>query len=131
VERIRRKAGELMGMGDVTGKVVPKVMLISASEGADVRSRYLVPTSCHPAHAVSGAINLASTLSIPGTVAGGLHEKSSESDTIKIEHPGGVIELAVTLDDDDVPVRAQLTSTARKLSDGTVFFEFEESIGEA
>ena len=37
-------------------------MLVSGSEVADVRSRYLVPTSCHPAHAVSGAINLASSV---------------------------------------------------------------------
>ncbi len=35
VERIRRKAGELMGMGDVSGRVVPKVMLVSKSEDAD------------------------------------------------------------------------------------------------
>jgi 4-oxalomesaconate tautomerase len=123
VERIRRKAGELMGMGDVSGRVVPKVMLVSASDGADIRSRYLVPTSCHPAHAVTGAINLASAASIAGTVA---HEFRSESAdfTVGIEHPGGVIELAVVLDD-DVPVGATITSTARKLFDGNAFVELE------
>ncbi len=126
VERIRLKAGELMGMGDVAGRVVPKVMLISDTDGADVRSRYLVPTSCHPAHAVTGAINLASTVSIPGTVADGLVGTSAGADTVKIEHPGGVIELAVTLDG-DAPVGARLTSTARKLSDGTVFFELDDN----
>ncbi len=121
VERIRRKAGELMGMGDVTGRVVPKVMLVSASEDATVRSRYLVPTSCHPAHAVTGAMNLASTVSIAGTVA---HEFGSagEDSVIGIEHPGGVLELAVTLDG-DAPVGATITSTARKLFDGTAFVE--------
>jgi 4-oxalomesaconate tautomerase len=129
VERIRLKAGELMGMGDVAGKVVPKVMLISDADEADVRSRYLVPTSCHPAHAVSGAINLASTVSISGTVADGLRRRSTEADTTTIEHPGGVIELAVTLDA-DAPVGARLTSTARKLSDGTVFFTYDQNAGE-
>lgn len=119
VERIRRKAGELMGMGDVSDRVVPKVMLISDSEIADVRSRYLVPTSCHPAHAVSGAVNLASALSIPGTVA---HEFGSGGRSVGIEHPGGVIELGVTVENDS-PVGATITSTARKLSDGTVFVE--------
>ncbi|WP_123024072.1 PrpF domain-containing protein [Mycolicibacterium stellerae] len=126
VERIRLKAGELMGMGDVAGKVVPKVMLISDTDGADVRSRYLVPTSCHPAHAVSGAINLASTVSIPGTVADALRGMASATDTVTIEHPGGVIELAVTLHG-DAPVGARLTSTARKLSDGTVFFNYDQT----
>ena len=124
VERIRLKAGELMGMGDVTGRVVPKVMLISEptpGSGADIRSRYLVPTSCHPAHAVSGAINLASTLSIPGTVADEFQRPTTGS-TIGIEHPTGVLELAITLDG-ATPVGATITSTARKLFDGNAFVE--------
>ncbi len=41
VERIRRKAGELMGMGDVSGRVVPKVMLVSASD--DCRHSVALP----------------------------------------------------------------------------------------
>jgi 2-methylaconitate cis-trans-isomerase PrpF len=122
VERIRRKAGELMGMGDVSGRVVPKVMLVSAAGEADIRSRYLVPTSCHPAHAVSGAINLASTLSITGTVAAEFRDPAPLPN-IGIEHPGGVLELAVTMNG-DAPVGAAITSTARKLFDGTVFVEF-------
>jgi 4-oxalomesaconate tautomerase len=128
VERIRRKAGELMGMGDVSGRVVPKVMLVSKSEAATIRSRYLVPTSCHPAHAVTGAMNLASTVSIPGTVA---HEfRGVPSDpVIGIEHPGGVLELAVTLDG-DAPVGATITSTARKLFDGNAFVEFTTTANE-
>lgn len=129
VERIRLKAGELMGMGDVSGRVVPKVMLVSASDVADIRSRYLVPTSCHPAHAVSGAINLASTLSIPGTVADEFHGKRDDS-AIGIEHPGGVLELSVAVED-DAPVGATITSTARKLFDGKAFVELPASVGVA
>lgn len=121
VERIRRKAGELMGMGDVTGRVVPKVMLVSGSDVADIRSRYLVPTSCHPAHAVSGAINLASTMLVPGTVATEFRSAASGS-SVGIEHPGGVLELSVTLDG-EAPVGATITSTARKLFDGRAFVE--------
>ncbi|MGH3645453.1 MAG: 2-methylaconitate cis-trans isomerase PrpF family protein [Mycobacterium sp.] len=128
VELIRRKAGELMGMGDVSGRVVPKVMLVSASEVADIRSRYLVPTSCHPAHAVTGAMNLASTVSIPGTVA---HEflGATDDSAVGIEHPGGVLKLAVTIDA-DAPVGATITSTTRKLFDGNAFVEFTTSAKE-
>ena len=113
-----------MGRGDVTGRVVPKVMLISEptpGSGADIRSRYLVPTSCHPAHAVSGAINLASTLSIPGTVADEFQRPTTVS-TIGIEHPSGVLELVITLDG-ATPVGATITSTARKLFDGNALVE--------
>jgi 4-oxalomesaconate tautomerase len=129
VERIRRKAGELMGMGDVSGRVVPKVMLVSAPSNPDeavIRSRYLVPTSCHPAHAVTGAMNLASTVSIPGTVAAEYFpqfQSTGATSVIGIEHPGGVLELAVALDG-DAPVGATITSTARKLFDGNAFVEF-------
>ena len=67
-------------------------------------------------------MNLASTVSISGTVA---HEFRGVSGTsvIGIEHPGGVLELAVTLDG-DAPVGATITSTARKLFDGNAFVEF-------
>ena len=40
-----------------------------------------------------------------------------------------MITLAVTLDG-DAPVGASITSTARKLSDGVVFFEFDASAKE-
>jgi 4-oxalomesaconate tautomerase len=129
VERIRLKAGELMGMGDVSGRVVPKVMLVSGSDVADIRSRYLVPTSCHPAHAVTGAMNLASTVSIPGTVAYQFRDNADDS-VIGIEHPGGVIELAVTLDN-AAPAGATITSTARKLFDGTAFVEIPSTTATA
>lgn len=121
VERIRRKAGEMMGLGDVTGRVVPKVMLVSESETADIRSRYLVPTSCHPAHAVSGAVNLASAMAIPGTVAAEFTSAAAGSE-VEIEHPSGSLRLAVTVAD-DVPVGATMTSTARMLFDGNAFVE--------
>jgi 4-oxalomesaconate tautomerase len=98
-------------------------MLVSASDDADIRSRYLVPTSCHPAHAVTGAMNLATAVSIPGTVAHELRGGAVDR-TVGIEHPGGVIELGVTLED-DAPVGATITSTARKLFDGNAFVELE------
>jgi 2-methylaconitate cis-trans-isomerase PrpF len=92
---------------------------------ADIRSRYLVPTSCHPAHAVTGAINLASTVSIPGTVAFEYATRAdggAPSTGIGIEHPGGVLRMVITLDGDG-PVGATITSTARKLFDGSAFIE--------
>ena len=122
VEAVRRKAGELMGMGDVSGTVLPKVMLLSESDSANIRSRYLVPASCHPAHALSGAINLASAALISETIAHGLTSKPVGSPCVTIEHPAGVIEVNVTMDG-AIPVEARLTSTARKLFDGTVFCE--------
>ncbi|ADG98895.1 protein of unknown function DUF453 [Segniliparus rotundus DSM 44985] len=125
VESMRRAAGELMGMGDVAGRVVPKVMIVSNSPRADIRSRYLVPTSCHPAHTVSGAINLVTALSSPGTVAHSLAPGRGMKSTLAVEHPAGIIDLDVVMRD-ETPVGVALTRTARKIFEGSVFCEIDD-----
>ena len=70
LERMRRAAGELMGMGDVSGMVVPKVSLVAPPRsGHGVSSRYLMPSRTHQAHAATGAICVASAAVAPDTVA--------------------------------------------------------------
>ena len=72
MEAIRREAGQRMGLGDVSRSVVPKFGLLSAaSGGGTITSRYFTPTQCHPAHAVSGGICVASGLSRAGHGGGG------------------------------------------------------------
>jgi len=68
-------------------------------------------------------------VSIPGTVA---HEFRSAKDdsVIGIEHPGGVLELAVSLDGDS-PVGASITLNAHKLFDGTAFVEIPSAVATA
>ena len=46
IEKIRKVAGHRMGMGDVTGKVLPKFALLSSSDQlGKIRSRYFTPYS--------------------------------------------------------------------------------------
>src|SRR3546814_21064461 len=60
IEKIRRIAGEMMGLGDVSEKVVPKVILLAKPRhGGTITPRYFVPHKTHAAHAVTGAICLA------------------------------------------------------------------------
>src|SRR3546814_10075728 len=48
IEKIRRIAGEKMGLGDVSQKVVPKVILLARPRaGGTISSRYLVPHKTH------------------------------------------------------------------------------------
>ncbi|MCW2306492.1 PrpF domain-containing protein [Rhodobium gokarnense] len=97
MEPMRREAGRRMGLGDVAGKVVPKVGLLAPPRGpAHLSSRYFVPDACHPSHAVSGAICTAACLLSPGTVAEGLGPPPPPSPaTIRIEHVMGTMELAM------------------------------------
>ena len=70
MEGIRRKAGVLMGMGDVSKGVTPKVALLAKpAQGGTIATRYFVPDACHKALAVTGTVCLASACAIPGTLA--------------------------------------------------------------
>ena len=125
MEAIRRKAGELMGMGDVSKMVVPKIGLLAAPrKGGTITSRYFVPYSCHKAHAVTGTVCVASACVIPGTVASRLVKlPPAPQGIIQLEHPSGMI--AIDLDAGFaagklVIRRAALIRTARRLFQGEV-----------
>ena len=69
LSRIRLEAGRRMGLGDVTGKVIPKVGLIAGPRaGGTITSRYFVPHNCHAAHAVTGGLCIATCAVMEGTV---------------------------------------------------------------
>ena len=60
-----------MGLGDVSGSVIPKPVLVSAGDDRQhLTSRYFTPRRCHTSHAVTGAIGVATAFALPGTVAG-------------------------------------------------------------
>jgi 4-oxalomesaconate tautomerase len=125
MEAIRRKAGVLMGMGDVSRLVVPKVGLLARPRhGGTIASRYFVPYACHKAHAVTGTVCVASACALPGTVASRLVSlPPAPQGVIQLEHPSGMI--AIDLDAElagEQPVmrRAALIRTARRLFEGHV-----------
>lgn len=125
MEAIRCKAGELMGMGDVSRLVVPKIGLLSKpSNGGTIASRYFVPYSCHKAHAVTGTVCVASACAIPGTVATQLVSlPPAPQGIIKIEHPSGMIAIDLDVELDKAsPImrRAALIRTARRVFEGYV-----------
>jgi 4-oxalomesaconate tautomerase len=125
MEAIRCKAGELMGMGDVSRLVVPKIGLLSKpSNGGTIASRYFVPYSCHRAHAVTGTVCVASACAIPGTVATQLVSlPPAPQGIIKIEHPSGMIAIDLDVELDKAsPImrRAALIRTARRVFEGHV-----------
>ena len=125
LESMRLEAGRLMGLGDVSGKVVPKVGLLSKpGKDGSIRSRYFTPLVCHKAHAVTGAVCVASACALPGTVARNLVRPGDFSTgVVRIEHPSGAIEvdLQVTGQGDAMDVtRAALLRTARRIFEGNV-----------
>lgn len=132
LELIRREAGRRMGLGDVSQGVLPKPVLLSAADDVDatLRARYFVPHRCHKALAVTGAIALATAVSVPGTVAhrialaSGRLTDDEPLKHVRLEHPSGYIDLDVEhrgQDSHDV-ARVSLVRTARKIMAGTLYY---------
>jgi 4-oxalomesaconate tautomerase len=125
MEPIRRKAGQLMGMGDVSKLVVPKIgLLAKPRNGGTIASRYFVPYACHKAHAVTGTVCVACACAIPGTVAEQIAPlPPAPQGIVRIEHPSGMIAIDLDVELDCTPAimrRAALIRTARRIFDGHV-----------
>jgi hypothetical protein len=121
LEALRRAAGEVMGLGDVSHSVVPKPVIVSTGhDGLSVTSRYFTPRRCHASHAVTGAIGVATAFALPGTVAGGAG-LSAGPHTVSVLHPMGRIDVDVQLQGEGPAAsieRAALIRTARKILQG-------------
>jgi 2-methylaconitate cis-trans-isomerase PrpF len=120
LEVIRREAGRRMGLGDVAGRVIPKVGVVSpARHGGTIMSRYFVPHRCHRNHAVTGALCTAAACRLPGSVAFDFAAPGLSS-LVTLEHPSGRIEIELGLDDAGHVERASLVRTARRIFEGNV-----------
>lgn len=126
MEAMRMEAGRRMGLGDVTGKVVPKMAMLGAPrEGGNIAARYFVPHKTHAAFAVTGGLCVSSCVMVAGTVADGIADRPQGHDcTVAIEHPTGVIEVAMTTRPNGNSIEivgGGVIRTARKLMEGYVF----------
>jgi 4-oxalomesaconate tautomerase len=127
VEAIRRGAGGLMNLGDVSDQTVPKVSLLApAVHGGAVSTRTFIPKRVHEAIGVFGAVSVATACLVPGSVAqavSGLTAHPGEI-TLDVEHPTGyfTVSLGVAVDGVTVTITsAALLRTARLLMRGEVF----------
>ncbi len=125
MEAVRRKAGELMGLGDVSESVVPKFGLLApAKDGGTIAARYFMPWKTHHAMAVTGAQCLAACAMAPGSVADGMTARSTGGEVmVSLEHPTGKIDVLIDCQcDGDFDVNTVgLVRTARKLADGNLY----------
>ncbi|PTE22029.1 4-oxalomesaconate tautomerase [Cereibacter changlensis JA139] len=126
LEAMRLEAGRRMGLGDVTGKVLPKVAILAApKQGGHIAARYFVPHKAHAAFAVTGALCVSTVAVLEGSVSDGLALRPEGEDReILIEHPSGMIDVALRTSGrgkDLQVVSAGAIRTARKLVTGEVY----------
>jgi 4-oxalomesaconate tautomerase len=125
MEAIRLQAGILMGLGDVTRSVIPKIgLLAKPRDGGSFCVRYFMPWKTHPTMAVTGSQCVAACALTPGTVADGLTSLPQGTPAlISVEHPQGVIDVTVdyTRTDNATQIKsAGLIRSARLIARGEV-----------
>lgn len=124
-EAIRVQAAARMGMGDATGSVIPKFVIVAPPQaGGSFTARYFMPHLTHPGMAVTGAVCLASAAAIEGSTVNAVADTGpGNARTIIVEHPTGSIEIdLVTSGAPANPVieRAAVIRTTRRLFEGFV-----------
>lgn len=126
IEAIRLIAGELMNLGDVSKKTVPKMTLISMPlHGGLLNTRSFIPHRVHDAIGVLGSVSVATACVLKGTVAHDLLQQNFTDGSVEavIEHPTGQfnveMEVSGSTDIDQFQIhRAALLRTARLLMRG-------------
>ncbi|TDT98276.1 4-oxalomesaconate tautomerase [Streptomyces sp. 846.5] len=127
IQSLRLKAGQLMGLGDVTDAPVPKTTLVAPPrDGGTVSTRTFIPLRPHASIGVLGAVTVATAVLLEGAVGHDLARLAAPGAPLGIEHPTGRLDVVVEIDLDTgiAPPqvrRSSLVRTARKLFDGTVF----------
>jgi 4-oxalomesaconate tautomerase len=126
IEEIRLAAGPLMNLGDVRGKVVPKIALVSEPRaGGHIATRSFIPHECHASIGVFAAVTVATAAVLPSSPAHAVATMpGGRVRTISVEHPTGEFSVRLEVEgtaEKPVVTRAGLLRTARKLFDGTAF----------
>ena len=129
VEAIRLIAGEMMQLGDVSNKTVPKMSLLSKAQSSEgiVNTRTFIPHRVHEAIGVLGAVSVASACVLEGSVAQQVAARqfAPGSHQLNIEHPTGFFTIDLNLqrhNHNQITIeRSALLRTARKLMSGDVF----------
>lgn len=124
VEAIRRQAGQLMNLGDVSDKTVPKMALVSASKKNHmINTRCFIPHHVHESVGVLAAVSIATAGAIPGSTAHPYAKVPEGNPKLcDVEHPTGIFSVAIDNPTDAVEdMKVSVVRTARMLFDGKVF----------
>ena len=123
IEALRLAAAQVMGLGDVTDESYPKMTLVAAPrDGGAISTRSFIPHRVHESIGVLAAVTVATAVLLQGSVAAQLGTPGTgKQQSLGIEHPSGIFEALVDLDDDGAVVASGNTRTARLISRGEVY----------
>lgn len=130
LERLRLAAAERMGLGDVAGATIPKLVAIAEPRaGGALSTRTFLPQGgrgfrTHTSIGVLGALTVAAGVATPDSVGAGVVASPRPGDPFVVEHPTGHFDVDVAVErsaDGWRVTRSVALRTARKLFEGTVY----------
>ena len=123
LEALRLACGERMGLGDVSSKSVPKMILVASPlAGGAFMTRSFIPHRCHDTIGVFAAISAATAALLPDSVLAEIAVIPDGNDkTMMVEHPGGSTACIMRTDADGAVTGSGMLRTTRKLFDGEIF----------
>ena len=123
IEALRLACGEMMNLGDVTEKSVPKMTLVApAIRGGAFMTRSFIPHRCHDTIGVFAAVSAATAALLPASpVAAMAQTPQGARKVMAVEHPNGATACVLECDEDDRVLKAGMMRTTRKLFDGMIF----------
>jgi 4-oxalomesaconate tautomerase len=126
LEKIRLEAGILMGLGDVSSKVIPKMALVAPPvAGGTVCTRSFIPRECHASVGVFAAVSIATACVLPGSPAARVARLPPGNEKLlSIEHPTGELSVHIETEGENELVRikqAGMLRTSRLLFEGFAF----------
>ena len=124
LEDLRIKAGQLMGLGDVTSKTYPKMCLIAPpKDGGSIATRCFIPHVCHDAIGVLAAVTVGTACVLEGSITQGIaNTPTGTTKKVSVEHPTGefTVELETDPNNPQNVTKAALLRTARLIMRGEV-----------
>jgi len=123
LEGLRLAAAHTMGLGDVTDESYPKMTIVAPPQhGGAITTRSFIPHRVHESIGVLAAVTVATAVLMEGTVAADVGTVGTGAQQlVGIEHPSGIFEALVDLDEKGAVVASGNVRTARLLSSGAVY----------
>jgi 4-oxalomesaconate tautomerase len=122
---LRLAAAGLMGLGDVTGATVPKLVLLAPPRaGGAIATRSFLPVRVHTSIGVLGALTVAAGVLADGSVGHGLAALPPPDAPFRVEHPTGHFDVEVGIEASAggfTVTRSAALRTARKIFEGRVY----------
>jgi 4-oxalomesaconate tautomerase len=127
IEIIRLQAGQMMNLGDVSDKTVPKMTIVSAAtNGGMINTRSFIPRRVHEAVGVLAAASVAVAAATKGAVGNDVAViPEGERKLCYVEHPTGALAVELEFSDDQndpEPKSTAIMRTARLLMSGMAFY---------